>query len=333
MTQGDDIAIGFNSTVVVISARMEIGTKEKGVVFSSKEASLSIDFNKTALMLQDPFGKLFEVPCSPSDSNNSHVTVSVCSADIGYSYSETSIPASNYGGDSGFKVPPKSRKCYFRTLGQSDISNKMDLLEILVYDRPLSEYELDAINEWVAVKYNNTRTQLLANPYFNEGLSDMESDYKVSILASVEGSIDFVKRISNSITTLSAYNTVNFKTAIENQKASGGFLGVCVSIDTTSSFYRKKITLTAFKHYRFTMTVYCEGVGAMIGFYLNGVPVQGFQTTAPGVKKTKDFSFTFLTTTDECVLEMKAVRPSGAPPLVWFAVDDFQLIRNMMSVS
>lgn len=322
------VAIKPSFTVIYLTAKRATGAEQKFTLFSGAQGKVTVDTeNYVGLSIQN--GNIAELLASRDVLSDQKQSLFACSVleKTDKSFVACTRLLSNYNQAQDVITTGVSAQS-FDTLGKKTDAQNAELMEVLVFGRTLSEYEIDAIGEYMLLKHG-VNFNLFANGDMNQGLSDVESDYQTKTLAASPGTIDRVKKTKPTPMTDFYYDASKYLTALANNSVGGGVLAVNPDANTGLCFLRKRFNGAADKLYRLKMDVYFESGAPTILLKVNGVAQQAAKK-AVGNKVCTGLEFCFKAPTDALCLEL--FQTDAAVTGVAFALDALSLTRDYAAV-
>jgi hypothetical protein len=322
------IVIKPSFTVVYLTAKRPANAEQKFTLLSGVDGKVFVDtVNYTGLCVQKGANK--ELLASRDELGDQKQSLFACSVlqNTNKSFVSCTRLLSNYNQAQEVITTGVSAQS-FDTIGKKTDEQNADLIEVMVFDRTLSEYEIDAVGEYMLIKHG-VCFNLFANGDLQQGLSDVESDYVTQTLATTTGTIDRVKKTKTTQMVDFYYDASKYLTALLKKSVGSGVLAVNPSVDTGLCFLRKRLKGSANKLYRLKMDVYFESSAPTILLKVNGV-AQQVAKKAIGTKACLGLEFCFKAPADELCLEL--FQTDAAVSGVAFAIDALSLTRDYAAV-
>jgi hypothetical protein len=327
-TTGSGITIGPNTTMFMVTARSN-GQAERGVILTGPDGEVSIDIEAGELLRITQQSKITALVQSQVEDNYpAHLGVFVFGDDLLDSYCESNTIRSTYRGFNNYVEKPSITKQTYKQIGSAQGTQSVDIAEFIVYDRYLSKYEVDAIVEYLSVKYNGLSTNLIANGDFNDRLAEFETDYPLTHQATNPFEIACIDRVDLNVDGTRHYTTGLFEPALNLHVPGDRFLAVHQKYNVWEDqkmIWMQRHQLVRGQMYRFEFDLYftknqfpylvlMDGTGRRIGCYPTN-------KTLGGVER---ISFGFMAREADCLLRLF----SDSRSEVDFAIDHITLVRD-----
>jgi Ca-dependent carbohydrate-binding module xylan-binding len=329
---GPGISIGPNSTVFVVSAKYG-DNPSKGVLLSNTVAQISIDIENAELLKITEAGAVKALTRSQlHDGYSAHLGVFAFGDDTLVSYCESNTVLSTYRGVEGFAETPSLSAQIYKQIGSLTAEQHINIAEIIVYNRYLSKYEVDAVGEYLALKYKGLRTNLVGNGSFFDGLAEFETDYNLSKQALNPVEIACLNKIELGKAGGSYYSTGLFDPALQHLPVGKNFLAVHQKYNNWTDYrmiWVQRHRLVRGHMYLLEFDIHYEkntsiNVLPYMTLHTNGVRRIGRYINTAGNFGVDTIKFGFIAQKDDNVLQLWSDARSEA----CFGIDDIRLTRD-----
>jgi hypothetical protein len=334
-THGVDLKIGAGSTVIYVLAR----TAEKQSVvdlFSNETFYLRANLAEKTLLeysknIQGLTGAIAR--SEYGDGRNVHVACAILD-NTPVSRIVSNSPNSSYKGAGGFIAEPVFSQTpnTVKYIGSNKITQDASVAEIIVVNRRLSNYEIDAISKYLQLNYGTGFT-LVANGDFTSGLCDFESDcvfYPYTntpgkALLSVKEGLKYLSTGPSALLDFEGFDAVYSAMPEYNR-----ILQVCS--DGGLGFWKQMCDLDAGVTYVLTCDLIYDNKNMPdLKLKINGV-TQSTSVSLPATGCYKNnIQFVFSAPADACLLELVDSRQPGNPR--YFGLNLVTLVRDFRALA
>lgn len=332
-SNGSIMTIEAPMTLFVVSARVD-NKAEKVDLLRGAQRAIGIDIDAGYVLESGVVGQTlydFRAGSRNDDVLAAHITV----AGFGEGFKRDFVltnsaeTTSAYRGHHGFREKPDLQAFIADKIGGLDVDQCADVAEILVFDRQLSLYEVDAVLEYFKIKYNLS-VNLIANGDFASGLSEFETDYRLSIDSANKGEISAIHKepYNNLSGALSSfYIFPGFVEALRRSQARDRFLAVRPGRLSNLSFWRQKHHLQRHVQYCLEFDLCYNPLNPpVLTVKINGVALTNSFVLSASEFTAKDLTYYFTPEVDEVEIALYSSGSEGLDNL--FALDNLRLRRK-----
>lgn len=335
ITAGPGVSLTRAHTVVVITCNDVTNSLPERLTFLSNGAGESIGMDISAgyqLKCTSAYGG-WSIPALHNDNKDAHLVMASVDPRDQASYSACSEVSAYLPLGQGFNTGSAalSQAVDYGQIG--GVAQSGAIAEIIVYNRLLSKYELDALNAYCLYKYG-IDYNLVPNGGFSEGMTGFGTDYTPSVMASSAGRVCVLRsmqvQLDRNIFT-AFYALPNYQLLVKQMRGDNTFLMVNTSPTATKAFYRQQLNLNAGVSYRLSLSVmYNPAAAPVLQLKVNGVAIGGSIGLDLTHARTDGAQWWFTAPTDVVTIELFNLMTSGS--LNTFAIDDVSLIRDSQAL-
>ena len=333
-TSGVPVTLKSNQTIFTITANHD--ALEELHLLSNATHSLKTNItNGDLLGLTNTAGTTASslIRCSLDNKRKHHVIVMGVSNDLRKSVAYSNAVESTYRGKEGFDIYPDYQTSEFNMtrIGHPSQTQNSDLALILIYDRLLSKYEIDAILAWIDLRFG-VKTNLIANDHFDDQLAEFETTYRLTTHAEQKGDIAIGdKYILNMCANgkVPMYKYPNFMQYLTNLDEQDHVLLVNTGLDQTKPFWVQKHQLDPYARYVFSVKVMFDPANKPnINLYLNNVKHPKTITLPDIGNNFFVMEFDFTPTQEDVTLSLRNLKTvTNDSPVNTFIIDHIRLNR------
>jgi len=333
-TSGIPVTLKSNQTIFAITANHD--ALEEMHLLSNTTHSLKTNINNGDMLgLTNTSGTSANslIRCSLDNKRKHHVTVMGVSDNLRKSIAYSNAVESTYRGIEGFEIYPDYQATVFNMnrIGHPSQTQNCDLALLLIYDRLLSKYEIDALLTWVDLRFG-IKTNLIANDHFDDQLAEFETTYRLTTHAEEKGDIAIGdKYVLNMCANgkIPLYKYPNFMQYLSNLEEQDHVLLVNTGLDQTKPFWSQRHKLDAYTRYVFSVKIMFDPLNKPdINLYLNN---DKHPKTIPLPNTGNNFfvmEFDFTPTQEDVTLSLRNLKTiTNDGPVNTFIIDHIRLNR------
>jgi hypothetical protein len=336
ITAGPGVSLTRAHTVVVITCNDTTGNVPERLTLLGNGSTESIGMDISAghqLKCTSAYGG-WSIPSVRNDNRSSHMVMASVDTRDQASHSACSAVSAYLPLGQGFSTGSGalSQAVDYGQIG--GVNQIGAIAEIIVYNRLLSKYELDALNAYCLYKYG-IDYNLIPNGGFSEGMTGFDSDYVPAVMANSAGKICVLRsmqiQLDRSIFT-SFYALPNYQLIVRQMRDDNTFLMVNTSPTATKAFYRRQLNLSAGVTYRLSLSVmYNPAAAPRLQLKVNGVEAGVPLSLDLTHARTDTAQWWFTAPADVVTIELFNLMTSGS--LNTFAIDNISLNRDSQVLS
>lgn len=334
-TTGTPVRIGAGHTVLVVTANDLTGNVPEKLTFYSNgvNESLTMDIAAGVQLKQNSAYGGWTVPAAIRDNRRAHLACACIDTAVANSYIRTNVQSA-YAvarGDFATSVRSLTQSVEYGAIGGSNQNGA--ICEIIVYDRTLSRFEMDAINAYMMQKYS-LEFNLIANGNFTEGLVGFSTDYTPSSWLKAAQQIaignHYAAILDKNLYT-QFFVAPNYLLFQKQMQKDNTFLMVWTGTDASKAFYRYQLKLQPGVRYRLALSIFYNPAAApQLQLKLNSVQVGAVYIPDLSEAKDEGVQWWFTPSAEDNVLELFNLNTTSA--LNTFAVDDVYLYRDSEAI-
>lgn len=331
-TQGEALHLQTPMTLFAITGSA-LGD-ERLTLLSNATEGLQVDIreNYTLRLGQlDGSQTQAKVRISDYDAEPLHLTVMGLSDDLKASVSYTNARESTYRHPKGFETYPvlNPQQYAFTQLGHSSLPQSGEVVSLLIYNRQLSECEIEAVLEYCYRRFN-LQINLIGNGNFSSYLSEFETDYTLSLDAQNKGEIATIAKSVLLVCDNGAkpyYTYPNFMEYVAQTQDENRFLIVNTHLEADKAFWKQTLSMDPYITYEFAMTVFYNPENPpQLALWVDGLQKTVFTPELDSASPMQ-VRYRFKVYTSDATFELKNLNTSG--DINTLAIDSIQLRRAL----
>jgi hypothetical protein len=332
---GTPVRIGAGHTVIVVTANDLTNNIPEKLTFYSNgvNESLTMDIAAGVQLKQNSAYGAWVVPAAIRDNRRAHLACACIDTVSTNSYLRTNVQSA-YAvakGDFAASVRSLTQSVEYGVIGGNNQNGA--ICEIMVYDRALSRFEMDAINAYMMQKYS-LQFNLMANGNFTEGLVGFSTDYTPSSWLKAQQQIaigNHYAAILDKTLYTQFFVAPNYLLFQKQMQKDNTFLVVWTSPDASKAFYRYQIKLQPGVRYRLAISIFYNPAAApQLQLKLNSAQVGDVALLDLSEAKAEGVQWWFTPTAEDNVLELFNLNTTA--DINTFAVDDVYLYRDSEAI-
>jgi hypothetical protein len=324
--RGDALNMSAPMTVLAVTARYQ-HLPERLTLLSGDNQSLVMDIHESEMLCLDgKDGRGMTLRCETPDTLSAHLCAVALSEDAGQHYAVSNSVSVGGSSSSDFEGEVRVEKFVADGVGGQDQCG--EIAEIMVYNRQLSRYEIDALMTYVEHKYG-LLPNLVVNGNFSEGLTGFETDYQVSVLGQERGEIAvfYKENIGGMSDPFSQfYIFPNYAVITRAMAPRNQFLAVNTHVDSEKAFWKQKVRVQAHVQYALTLTIlYNPKNPPRLAVLFNGERHPNIQALTSTAARLDNVTYLFTPDADLVDIALHNIQTLGE--INTFAVDNIALRR------